>query len=161
MCHANQHWTEALPLVILGILTAFKADLQVSVADLVYDESLRIPEEILTPTADPVEPSHLISQHMTRIRPVLAARHASPATFVQNDLHKCTQVFLRQNRTRRALEPPYSGPTRSFHGERKHCNSWCVAGPSPYQLIESSRPTSSMGLTAGTSSTSQSTQPRP
>jgi hypothetical protein len=35
MCHADQQWTEALPLVLLGIRTSFKADLQASVADLV------------------------------------------------------------------------------------------------------------------------------
>jgi hypothetical protein len=36
MCHADQRWTEALPLVLLGIRTAFKEDLQASVAELVY-----------------------------------------------------------------------------------------------------------------------------
>ncbi|PNF24695.1 hypothetical protein B7P43_G17564 [Cryptotermes secundus] len=32
MCHADQQWTETLPLVLLGIRTAFKEDLQASVA---------------------------------------------------------------------------------------------------------------------------------
>jgi cleavage and polyadenylation specificity factor subunit 1 len=32
MCHADQHWTEALPLALLGIRTSFKVDLQASVA---------------------------------------------------------------------------------------------------------------------------------
>jgi transposase InsO family protein len=35
MCHTDQQWTEALPLVLLGIRTAFKEDLQASVAELV------------------------------------------------------------------------------------------------------------------------------
>jgi cleavage and polyadenylation specificity factor subunit 1 len=43
MCHANQQCTKALPLVLLGIRTAYKEDLQASVAELVYDEPLRIP----------------------------------------------------------------------------------------------------------------------
>jgi hypothetical protein len=34
MCHADQHWTEALPLV-LGIRTAFKEGMLASVAELV------------------------------------------------------------------------------------------------------------------------------
>jgi cleavage and polyadenylation specificity factor subunit 1 len=113
MCHADQQWTEALPLVLLGIRTAYKADLQASVAELVYGEPLRIPGELLTPTADPVDPAHLITQlrqHMARLRPVPAARHASPATFVHKDLRDCTHVFLRQDALRRALEPPYTGP---------------------------------------------------
>jgi cleavage and polyadenylation specificity factor subunit 1 len=105
MCHADQHWTEALSLVLLGIRTAFNADLQASVAELVYGEPLRIPGELLTPTADLVEPAHLITQlrqHMARLRPIPAACH--------NDLRKCTHVFLCQDTTRQALQPPYSGP---------------------------------------------------
>jgi hypothetical protein len=122
MCHADQQWTEALPLVLLGIRTAFKEDLQASVAELVYGETLRIPSELLIPTADPVDPAHLITelrQHMTRLRPVPAARHASPSTFVHSNLEKCTHVFLRQDATRRALEPPYSGPYKVLSRREK------------------------------------------
>jgi hypothetical protein len=111
--HADQHWTEALPLVPLGIRTAFKEDLQASVAELVYGEPLSIPGELLAPSALPGEsnaPDTELRQHMTRLRPVPAARHASPAAFVHSDLEKCTHVFLRQDTTRRALEPPYIDP---------------------------------------------------
>jgi hypothetical protein len=62
MCHADQRWTQVLPLMLLGIRTTFKADLQASVVELVYGEPLTIPGELLTPTADPVEPAHLITQ---------------------------------------------------------------------------------------------------
>jgi cleavage and polyadenylation specificity factor subunit 1 len=113
MCHADQQWTEALPLVILGILAAFEEDLQASVAQLVHSEPLRIPGELLIPTADPVDPAHLITelcQHMARLRAVLAARHASPATFVHSNLEKCKYVFLHWDTTCWALQPPYGGP---------------------------------------------------
>jgi transposase InsO family protein len=59
ICHADQHWTEAFPLVLLGICTAFKTDLQ---AELFCGEPLRIPGEILTPTTDPVETENPITQ---------------------------------------------------------------------------------------------------
>jgi hypothetical protein len=62
MCHVNHKWTETFTLVLLGIRTAFKDDLQTSVAELVYGEALRIPGEILTLTADPVHPAHLITE---------------------------------------------------------------------------------------------------
>jgi cleavage and polyadenylation specificity factor subunit 1 len=97
MCHADQQWTEALPLLLLGIRTAFKEDLQASVAELVYGEPIRIPGELLTPSTNPTDPA-LISElcrHVARLRPVPAACHASPATFVHSELEKCTQVFLR------------------------------------------------------------------
>lgn len=99
-----------LPSILLGICTAFRANLQASVVKLVYGEPLRIPGELLTLTADPVETAHLITQHATRLRPVPAVCHASPAIFVHSDLQKCMCVFLCQDTTRRALKPPYSGP---------------------------------------------------
>jgi hypothetical protein len=115
MCHADQQWTEALPLVLLGIRTAYKEDLQASVAELVYGEPLRIPGELLTPTAEPVDPAQLtteLRQHMDGLRPVPATRHTYLSTFVHSALERCTHVFLRQDTTRRALEPPYIGPYR-------------------------------------------------
>jgi hypothetical protein len=141
MCHADQQWTEALPLVLLGIHTAFKEDLQASVAELVYGEPFRIPGKLLTPITDPVDPTHLISelrQHTACLRPVLAACHASLATFMHSELKKCTHVFLRQDTMRRALEPPTAAPTRSCHGERSSCNTSCVGGMSLCQPTGSS-----------------------
>jgi hypothetical protein len=122
MRHADQRWTDALPIVLLGIRTAFKDDLQASVADLVYGEPLRVPGELLNPTTCTVEPSHLINQlrrHMQRLSLVTAARHASPATFVHKDLQDSTHVFLRQDATRRALDPPYSGPHKVISRREK------------------------------------------
>jgi cleavage and polyadenylation specificity factor subunit 1 len=112
---ADQQWTQALPLVLLGVHMAFKRDLQAPVSELVYRELLRIPGELLTPTADVVESAHLIiqlRQHMACLRPVPAARHLSPTTFVHRDLHNCTHIFLHQDAMSRALEPPYSSPCR-------------------------------------------------
>jgi cleavage and polyadenylation specificity factor subunit 1 len=106
MCHVDESWTEPLPLVLLGIRTAFKEDLQASVAQLVYGE-------LLTPTA---EPAHLITElrrHMARLRPVPAACHASLATFVHSD------ILLHQDAPCRALEPPYRGPYRVLSGRNK------------------------------------------
>jgi hypothetical protein len=74
---------------------------------------LRIPGELLTPNAHPVEPAHLITQlrkQMARLSPFPATRHANPGTFIHKDLTNCTHVFLRQDSTRRVLKPPYSGP---------------------------------------------------
>jgi cleavage and polyadenylation specificity factor subunit 1 len=82
MCHAEQHWTEALPQILLRIYMAFEEDLQASVAELVYGGLLAL-------TADPLNPAHPItelSQHMAHLRPVPAACHASLATFVHSDL---------------------------------------------------------------------------
>jgi len=113
MCHAEEKWTEALPLVLLGIRTTYKEDLQSSAAQLVYSEPLRVPGELLVPAAPRFEASTFIQQlchHMDQLRPTPVACHASPATFIHKDLRDSTHVFLRQDSIRRALEPPYTGP---------------------------------------------------
>jgi hypothetical protein len=172
MCHAEQNLTEALPLVLLGIRASFKVDLQASVAELVYGEPLRIPGELLTPTADSVDPA--LCQHMARLRTVPAARHASPATFVHSSTPRLPS-HIRAQRSRRvharlpppghnarALELPYSSPYRVLSRREKALQVSCTEGPLPCQLTGSSRPTCSMEPTAGTAdSTSQPTQPRP
>jgi hypothetical protein len=62
MCHTDQQWTEVLPLVLLRIQMAFKEYLQASVAELMYGEPLSIPSKLLTPSANPVNPAHLITE---------------------------------------------------------------------------------------------------
>jgi hypothetical protein len=164
MCHADHQWTEALPLVLLGIHTA-STHTHSSVSELVYGGPVRIPGELLTPTADPVDPAQLITeprQHMARLRPVPATRHASPATFVHSDLEKCTHIFLRQVTTRLALEPLYSGPDQVLSRREKTLRLLMRGRPVTESTDRSSRSTSSMGLTAGTApSIRRSTQPRP
>jgi hypothetical protein len=143
---------------------AYKEDLQASVAELVYGEPLRIPGQLLTPTAELVDAAHLITelcQHMACFGPVPTARHVSPSTFVHSDLERCTHIFLHQDTTRLALEPPLQRPLPGPITEREDCNFWCAGGLSLCQPTGSSRPTSSTGPTAGTTSTHQPQQPRP
>jgi hypothetical protein len=99
--HVDQQWTEALNLTVFGIRTAFKLDLWASVAELICSE-------LLTLTADLVEPTHLITQlrqHMTCLTPFLAAHNTSLATSVHHDIQKCMHIFLHQDTTHRALKP--------------------------------------------------------
>ena len=68
---------------------------------------------MLTLSTGNIEPSELIQQLrrlMDQLRPVSAARQASPTTFLHKNLMDSTHVFLRQDALRRALEPQYSGP---------------------------------------------------
>ncbi|GBO01001.1 hypothetical protein AVEN_259168-1 [Araneus ventricosus] len=44
-CH-QADWLDALPLVLLGIRTALREDLNASAAELVYESSLRLPGQL-------------------------------------------------------------------------------------------------------------------
>ena len=52
MCHADDHWAEALPLVLLGIRSAWKEDLKASSAELVYGSQLRLAGGYFAPSPD-------------------------------------------------------------------------------------------------------------
>jgi hypothetical protein len=105
MCHVDEQWTAALPLVLLKIHTAYKEDLQSSAAELIYGEPLQVPGELLVPAKATILIQQLCCR-MDQLRPTPAARHASPATFIHKDLRDSTHVFLRKYTTHRALEPP-------------------------------------------------------
>ncbi|GFY38055.1 uncharacterized protein K02A2.6 [Trichonephila inaurata madagascariensis] len=49
MCHTDSTWFEAFPVVLLGIRSVFKKDLQSSSSELVYGEPLRLPREFISP----------------------------------------------------------------------------------------------------------------
>ena len=100
MCYVEEHWTEALPLVLHGIRTTYKENLKSSATELVYGEPLQVLVELLVPAASKVKASLFIPQlhcHMNQMQPTPAARHSSLVTFVHKDLQDSTHVFLRQN----------------------------------------------------------------
>jgi hypothetical protein len=61
MCHADEQWTEALPIVLV-FRASFTEDLQVSAADLAYGNPCAF-VELLTPTTDNAEPPHLTTSY--------------------------------------------------------------------------------------------------
>ncbi|XP_068627034.1 uncharacterized protein [Battus philenor] len=113
MCHQNTGWSEALPLVLLGIRTAWKEDIKASAAELVYGETLRLPGEFFVPDKASPDVTDFVSRlrlHMARPSPEPASRHGKKTFYVPKDLATAEFVFLRQDAARRSLEPPYTGP---------------------------------------------------
>lgn len=116
MCHPGVTWTEALPLVLLGVRSTFKDDVQSTAAELVYGAPLRLPGELLSkPSVHHLDSSAFIERlrrHMAMLRPVPFSNHAQTKPFIFKDLATCDYVFLRDDSLRGALQPPYSGPHR-------------------------------------------------
>lgn len=113
MCHSDT-WFTALPMVLLGLRSALKEDLQCSAAELVYGEPLRLPGELVVPVnKNSPESSEFVAQLRTKmaaIRAVPASRHTNPASFIHKDLATASHVFLRDDTVRRSLQTPYTGP---------------------------------------------------
>lgn len=116
MCHATENWTEQLPLVLLGIRSAWKEDLSASTAELVYGEPLKLPGDFFEPIASKqIDYTDFLDRfrlHMKKLQPTPVARHGSKKIFVFKDLSTVSHVFLRQDFVRKSLQPPYAGPFR-------------------------------------------------
>jgi hypothetical protein len=134
MVHADWQWTEALPLILLGIRTSFKEDLQASVAELVYGEPLRIAGELLNPSATQ-RAQRLSSSSSANTWPA-SDQFRQPAT--PPLLHSCTRTS-RSAHTSSAIRtqctgtwsPHTAAPTRSWPRRDKTLQLLvCGRGPS-------------------------------
>ncbi|BHF84632.1 hypothetical protein SprV_0902778300 [Sparganum proliferum] len=111
-----ENWTDHLSLVLLGIRSALKPDLDCSAAELVFGATVRLPGEMISPTPqsaveDPTNLLHRLRQFMRTLSPV-PPRPSVSESYLEKDLATCSHVYLRCDRVRRPLEPPYDGPFR-------------------------------------------------
>lgn len=113
-CHQHSRWTEILPTVLLGIRSAWKDDLQSTVAEMVYGQTLRLPGELLSPaspnTTATAEYVRILRQHVEKLRPINGSRHGERRTFVFKDLATTSNVFVRHDGPKSPLQLPYDGP---------------------------------------------------
>ncbi|BHF72213.1 hypothetical protein SprV_0401527700 [Sparganum proliferum] len=111
-----ENWTNHLSLILLGIRSALKPDLDCSAAELVFGATVRLPGELISPTPrgaveDPTNLLHRLRQFMRTLSPVPPKSSASPS-YLEKDLATCSHVYLQCDRVRQPLEPPYDGPFR-------------------------------------------------
>lgn len=114
-CHANESWVESLPLVLLGIRSAYKEDVEASAAELLYGQPLRLPGEFFDPqkdeTVDMTDYLSRLRSFARNLQPSAAARHNRTfKTFIYKDLASSSHVFLRDCTAGGCLKPAYSGP---------------------------------------------------
>lgn len=115
MCNNNKNWSETLPMVLLGIRTAWKQDIQSTAAELVYGESLRLPGEFFSTkstysSAEVADFAARLRSHVANLAPLPTRWHSNKPFYVPRNLKTANHVFLRQGQPLKSLEPPYSGP---------------------------------------------------
>jgi hypothetical protein len=122
ICHSDS-WTESLPLVLLGIRSAFKEDLQTSSAELVFGEPLRLPGYFFSPsskgTTDVTDFSARLRSIVQNLQPVPTSWHGRKKSFVFKDLATASHVFLRDDTVRGSLQAAYTGPYLILKKEQK------------------------------------------
>ena len=125
MCHASSQWTEVLPLVLLGMRSAWKEDIQASPAELVYGEPLLLPGQFLSPTnehttADVTDLATRLRAHMAKLTPTATTWHSKSTFYIPRDLANSSHVLMRLDHVRKPLEQPYAGPYKVLKRQPKY-----------------------------------------
>ncbi|UYV61625.1 K02A2.6-like [Cordylochernes scorpioides] len=99
--HNNIKWTETLPTVLLGLRA------------MVYGKTIRLPGEFFDDSKHHLHAEEFVQQlqkQMELLKPLNEKHHSKTKVFVHKDLKTCSHVFIRTDRVRKPLEPPYEGP---------------------------------------------------
>lgn len=123
-CHQTESWVEILPVVLMGIRTAWKEDLQATMVGLIFGEPLKLPGQFLQQqenTEQMEDPGNILAKlkkALESMRPQVK-RHGQAATFIFQDLMTASHVFLRKELMGGALQPPYEGPYKVMNRDEK------------------------------------------
>ena len=113
-----------LPLALLGIRSAVRADLDCSVAELLFGTTLRLTGEFFT-SSDHTSFANA-AQYVLSLRTALRdlrptqPRTVDRPTYVSKDLASSSHVFIRTDAVRKPLQPPYQGPYKVLERHSKH-----------------------------------------
>lgn len=116
-------WAKILPVVLMGIRTAWKEDLQATPAETVFREPIRLPGQFFgdsnTESDNTEDFAARLKKIMRDLQPKLW-RHGSKTPFMYKDLATTKQVFLRYDAPAGALQSPMMAHTKSSTEEQKH-----------------------------------------
>jgi cleavage and polyadenylation specificity factor subunit 1 len=122
-CQPDQtRWTENLPLVLLGIRSTVKEDLQFSPAELVFGSPLCLPGELVDPSRSVSTSTDYISR-LRQFLPTLkytAPRQSNTPEQKSPHLDTCEYVFVRRDSVLKPLQPRYQGPHKVLERAAKY-----------------------------------------
>ena len=109
-CNAGSNtvkWTDTLPLVLLGIRTTVKDDLQCTTVELVYRTTLRLPGKFFNNTSNSCDDSASyvtkLKASMSRVKLPPVRTQLQDKTHVSNYLSDCTHVFVGIDKVKKPL----------------------------------------------------------
>lgn len=114
MAYEDPRWEDNLPIILLGLRSTFKADIEATSAELVYGTTLRIPGEFIATDDNKLPPDEFVKQFtiaMREIQPAAVKHHNTTfKPFVSPKLIDASHVFIRDDTVRPSLKQPYDGP---------------------------------------------------
>jgi len=119
----DPNWMNELPLVLLGMRTAWREDTHCSPADLVYGTALHLPGEFFeAPRTSTLPPGFLrdLQESMHSVHPTQTRYHGSRSTYYPKNLGGTGWVYIRRDSHRGPLQRPYTGPFRVIEESDKY-----------------------------------------
>lgn len=141
-CVANDHtWSEALPIVLLGIRTTFKEDLNATAAEMLYGQQLSLPADLIESPPpflanNPSEFVQKLKDFMSKINSTASRPVNDAEEFVPKGLKEATHVYLRTDATRTPLQKPYTGP---YKVTQRNKHTFTIQTPSGPQDVSIQR----------------------
>ena len=108
------HWAESLPLVLLGIRTAYKADTGCTAGELVYGTALRLPGKFFESTPSdrlPVPDQSYVECLKHTMQLISTTPTRQRYTYVDKNLSNRSHVFVRCD----AVKKPKAFPETLYH----------------------------------------------
>ncbi|CAH8289554.1 unnamed protein product [Schistosoma intercalatum] len=116
-------WSDALPLVLLGIRSTIKEDIGCTAAELVYGTTLTLPGQLVDPnTLTPTDPSRFASQLLQTMQQIKAISPREHNNRIKRDrnLETCKFVFVLVDAVKKPLKQPYEGPYKVIKRTQKY-----------------------------------------
>ena len=114
---------DELPMVLLGIRTAWREDAECSPADLVYGTTLHLPGDFFNaPRTSALHSSFLreLQNAMHSALPPPPQYHGTRPTHIPGDLGHPSFVYIHHGAHRNPLQPPYAGPIPVLERNEKY-----------------------------------------
>ncbi|XP_053592962.1 uncharacterized protein LOC128667329 [Microplitis demolitor] len=112
----QESWYDALPAVLLGLRAAWRDDMQMTPAELVYGEPIRLPGELLTPSnkTTPHHIVHTLKRHFNSLAPAEMSRHGKHSVFCFREFSTCSHVLVWNDQVGPSFTVPYEDPYRAI-----------------------------------------------
>ena len=118
-------WMDELPIVLLGIRSTWKEDLDAAPALLTYGTNLRIPGDFFPSiSAERISPGSTfvrdLQENFRKLSPLSPVHHGTTKKYLPRDLMSAEQVYVRHDAHRGPLVRPYDGPFKVLYRSDKH-----------------------------------------
>ncbi|GFY09326.1 transposon Ty3-G Gag-Pol polyprotein [Trichonephila clavipes] len=117
MIHENDTWCEIVPIILLGIRTAVKEDLQSSCAEIVHGTNPRLPSDMIEVSNIHFCDNNFITNlcnRMQQLNSVATSTHCTDRFYIHPSLQPSSHIFLLIDRVQTLLRQSYTGPHKAL-----------------------------------------------